>query len=207
MNAGLSNLATLRRHLLAQTMLSDTTFDTVITQIGLGVAGALEKYCNRKFLRTVADTATFSADRASLILPRFPVEGTPTVEHRANASDAFTTLSDVIQQLDANSGLVQFAAPQGDYLGLLRLTFTGGYYWDTTEDDTGTLPSGATALPKELQTAWLLQCEAVWAARDKLGTGLIEEGEKKSIPASLFGMEIIPLVKEMLAPFKRYQMS
>ena len=203
MNAGLSNLATLKRHLLPGTMLTDTQFDATITQLGLGVAGALEKYCNRKFQRTAGDTCTFTGDRDHFYLPRSPVEAVSAVALKTSEAGGFVAQTGAIQNSDGTNGWIYFGAYLGDRYSLVRVTYTGGFWWDTTEDDTGVMPAGATAIAADLQTAWLLLCEAVWAGRDKLGTGLIEKPDA----AAGAEMELTLQVKQMLSGFRRMQLT
>ena len=66
------------------------------------------------------------------------------------------------------------------------------------------MPAGATALPAAVKTAWYLQCQEVWKRIDRLGAQIAQDPEKQ---AALEGMELLPLVKELLRPFKRMQIT
>jgi hypothetical protein len=215
MNAGFANFDTLKKHLLAgSSAKSDTRFDTAIKAVGLGVAAAIENYTNRKFFRTADDTYISSADRAEFILPRYPVESVSLIEQKNTEADGWVTLDqspwDLVQTFDLSAGIVRFADDNdlGNYSAQIRFTFTGGYWWETAEPDDpaypSQMPAGATPLPNDLKLAWLLQCEAVWAARDKLGTGLIDKPETQSATGKTV---LSPLVKQMLGQYIRYQLT
>lgn len=204
MNAGLSNLRTLKRHLLAERLRPELTWDSEIAAIGLGVAASMERYCNRVFERAAGITwSTSSLGRTAFVLPRYPIEAVTAVDLRTSYSDAWEsqTLSDLILQVDESAGLVIFNEALGWNGSVVRFTFTGGYWWDTTEDSSGTLPSGATALPADLQHAWLLQCAEVWSRRDNLGTGLVKA---PSASAKLSEYDIIPAVAGVLRSYIRH---
>src|ERR1051325_6069004 len=90
MNCGLGNFDGLRKNLLpSQSMAQDERFDSMIQDIGLGVDAMMEQYCNRAFARVVGDVAVFQADRASFMLPRYPVEAITAVELKLKDSDDF----------------------------------------------------------------------------------------------------------------------
>lgn len=210
MNAGLSNLATLKGWLLAASLVDATDYDAQILAIGQGVALALEKYCNRKFGRAVGATFECTADRTHVVLDRYPVEALTTIEQRDTLAGGWSPLviNDVVENRADDRGLVYFNAPQGIYLSRLRFTYTGGFFFEQLEPaDVGyptATPAGATALPADLLLAWKLQCEHVWTQRDKLGLQLAKE---QSTPAALAAIELLPVVKEHLRPFVRYALS
>lgn len=130
MNAGLSNLFTLKSWLLPASMVAGTDYEPQIIAIGKGVAGQLERYCNRKFLRLVGDTFVCEANKYNLSLPRFPLEEVTTIELRETVADGWIaqTLSDVVFNQDESAGVLEFGVPPGAYLTKLRVTFTGGYW-------------------------------------------------------------------------------
>lgn len=208
MNAGLSNLFILKSHLLAPSLVAGTEFDTALTNIGLGVAAQLEKFCNRKFLRTVGDTFTFYADRSFITVDRYPVESISALAQKSDESAGFVSLgavNSILISLAADKGILQFGTQLGSYLEQVRVTYTGGYFWNTLEPaDVGyptALPAGATALPADLQLAWLLQCGEVWNKRDKLGAGISDKPDQQT---GLAALKLIPAVEEMLRPHRRF---
>ncbi len=211
MNAGLSNFDTLKKHLLAgSTAKTDTRFDTAIQAIGLGTAAAIENFCQRKFFRSGADTQIIGADRCQFLLSRFPLETVTAVDLKLSEADGWepVDLAD-IQTIDLKNGIVYFpdTADLGPYYGQVRITFAGGYWWETAEPDDDSYPTappaGSNALPSDLQLAWLMQCEVIWSKRDKLGSGLVDDPDAKSKISTL---ELSPLVKQMLGQFVRYNL-
>jgi hypothetical protein len=211
MNLGLGNLIELKRFLVAPDMVTDTTWDAKITALGKGVAGLLERHCNRRFERQANATDIFSADRMSWILQRFPVEALASIDQKDQASDGFVSLgaiNSVITNWDARTGRVDVGAILGLHSSWVRLTYTGGYWFDTTEDETGVMPEGATLLPGDVKLAWLLQCKKAFEVMDALGTGIIKGGANvQLVGLSLAGLEVIPQVKQLLSPHVRYQIT
>jgi hypothetical protein len=210
MNAGLSNLATLKGWLLADSLQATTEYDAEIVAIGLGVLGVFEKYCDRKFARVAADTFDCQANRDHVILPRYPLEVVTLVEIRESGEAAFVTLTGAsITNLGEKSGMVYFDSEPGTYFDRIRFTYTGGYFFEQLEPDhedyPTTPPAGAELLPDALQIAWRLQCEHVWKLHDKLGTAIAQSGagEGTLLGLSLPGLELLPLVKQTLDSYRR----
>jgi hypothetical protein len=59
-------------------------------------------------------------------------------------------------------------------------------------------------VPADLLLAWQLQCEHVWAQRDKLGLGI---GEEQKTESALARIALLSIVKDQLRPFIRYALS
>lgn len=208
MNLGLGNLIELKRQLLAAGLVAEDTYDSLITGIGKGVAGMFDQFCNRGLERVAGETDEFSGDRRMWVLSRYPVETVSGVEVREDMTEGWVAVNEVIQQRDDAAGVIWFGEIQGIHLTRLKVTFTGGYWFDTTEDGTGVMPAGATALPKDVSLAWYLQCREVWLKIDRLGLSLIQgEGEKNFVSQMLAGLELVPMVKEILGKHVRYQLT
>lgn len=205
-NLGLGNLIELKRRLLPATMLTQTTYDATITQIGRGVAGSFDAFCNRHFERVAGAVDQFSADRIHWVLRRFPVETITTVETRDDIAAGWIvqTTNDVIETNDLEAGIIKFGNTQGTDLSEVRVTYTGGYWFDDSEAETGSLPAGATAVPYDVKEAWFLQCAHVWDTRDKLGVSLISDPNIKS---KLGVLEMIPEVMDILRARIRFQIT
>jgi len=204
MNVGLSSLAVLKAWLLAPSLVSGTDYDAQITALGLGVAASLETFCNRKFARVTDDLFETTADRQRLVVLRYPIETISKIEIRDDLSIGWVdqgTVNDVLFNLREAAGLLEFAGYLGASFSRIRITYTGGYWFDTTEDASGTLPSGAAALPGDLKLAWLTQCEFLWGQRDKLGINI---AEKPTPSPALAQVELLPAVKQMIRTYVRY---
>jgi hypothetical protein len=205
MNCGLTNLDTLRKHLLAGSLAAETKFDGVIKVIGLGMAGLFETFTNRRLGYLANDSWVTMGNRSHIYVPRFPIVTLASVQMRYFRTDAWTDISDQPIMMNEETGLVGF----GYTIGLqVKVVWTGGFWFETLEpEDDGYpsgIPAGAVALPDALRSAFLLQCELVWALRDKLGTGLIDEPGKQT---GIDKLEMSPMVREMLRPYVRYQLS
>ena len=208
MNLGLGTLTDLKTFLLNASLRSSTDYDTVIEAIGLGVAGRFEQFCNRKFFRTVGDLYVTNADRLTMVLPRFPLETVTKIEIRDDLNQGWVdqgTVNNVLFNLRESAGIIQFAGYLGASFSRIRITYTGGYWFpdDGLSQTIGDLPSGATLLPNELKTAWLLQCEAVWAVKDKLGIS-IGEGPESRRTVTLANLVLLPEVEAVLNNFRRF---
>lgn len=205
MDLGLGNLIELKRRLLPSTLTSATTYDTAITAIGRGVAGLFDTHCNRKFARLAGAVDQFSADRMSWVLARFPLESVTGISTRDDINSTWVSYepTELIVNQDEPSGLLQFGTILGSHLSQVRVTYTGGYWYDTAETEDTSLPSGATRVPYAIKEAWYLQCEAVWAAREKIGGNLAKAGGDSALAT----MEIIPVVKLMIEAHRRFQLT
>ncbi len=210
MNIGLGNLTELKGQLLAASLRSDTNYDAVLTGIGLGVANLFDQYCNRSFGRTVGKVDTFSADRRHWYLNCFPVETISALAKKDDEADGFVAFplppdpNSLIQAMQLDQGYIMFIALQGYYWSRLQVTYTGGFWFDTTEDNSGVLPNAATPLPAAVKSAWYLQCQHVWKRWDKLGAQIAQNPEAQS---ALGGIALIPMAEELLRPFKRMQIT
>lgn len=212
MNAGLSNLATLKQHLLAPALRSAVTYDVQITALGLGMAAAIEKFCNRKFARVENDTHICTADRDHAYVPRYPLETFTSIEMKADINVGWEMQTGLVLNTNPASGLVYWGAGISFAWAQMRITYTGGYFFETLEPDDeaypSSLPAGAAALPEDLKLAWLLQCRNVWASVDKLGTAITKIGTgAESVTGTLPTLELIPQVKTMLAGHIRYAIT
>ena len=198
MNAGLSNLATLKAHLLPGTWQSVTDYDAAIAALGLGMAGLLETFTGRKFERTVGAVEYFDGANATLQLTRLPLETLTALDIQTEKDGDWTSILTAVKKA-GKTGLVYLTGQQaepGD--ATIRATFTGGYWFDTTENNSGSLPSGATAVPAKLLAAWKLQCGAVWARTDtdaqKAG---LASGNLNALNALINETKLLPVVEQM----------
>jgi len=214
MNAGLSNLTSLKAQLLAASLRGDTDYDAVIAAIGLGVAAQFDAFCNRGFARVTGQQDVFRADRRHWWLNRYPVEAITATEKKDSEADGYLSFplppngSALIQSMDLSTGYIMFIALQGYYFSMIRVTYTGGFFFEQLEPQDGgfptPIPATAAPLPNDVQLAFLLQCQNVWKRFDKLGAQIAQDPERQSAIASL---ELADAVKELLRPYVRHQIS
>ena len=209
MNLGLGNRAELKGQLLAPSLVAETDLNAVIDGVGLGVAALMESFCGRRFERTVGAQDIFTADRKTWVLVRYPLESVSAVAQRDDLTAGWVAMvvNDVIcNQLEAG-GLLFFSGMLGTEYSQVRVTYTGGYWFDTTEDATGVMPSGAAALPADLKMAWYLQCRECWNKIDRLGTGIVSGENATFVSQMLMNLDWVPAVRTILGRYMRYQMS
>ncbi len=203
---GLGNLIELKRHLLSPENVTESTWDDVITDLGQGVAKQFDQACNRLLGYNAAHVDEFSADRGHWVTRAYPIVSIASVEIRDDygASWVSQTLADVISALDDETGIVNFGTPLGSRIARARITYAGGFWYDTTEDFSGTQPAGSTARQSDLKLAWLLQCREAWAHMDVIGSGLID---RDKVLTALAEFDFVPLVKNALRGYQRFMIS
>ena len=214
MNAGLSNLATLKAWLLAPAMQAATDYYQQILAIGRGIRGRFEQHCNRKLLRLAGEVEYFPADRTKHVVARYPIETITKIEVQQTLADSWAELENsglLVNQLNS-AGLLYFYGQQGWQRGMMRVTYTGGYFIEelepTDEHFPTAAPTGSTAMPDELLLAWQLQCEHAWTQRDKLGLALAEHPRAhRGVLPALSALELLPDVQALLRSYIRYQMA
>jgi hypothetical protein len=149
MNAGLGSLTDLKTRLLPAQSRAQTDSDAEILALGLGTARWFERYCDRRFARFVNDTYLCRADCSFVVLPRYPLESVASVETLTIGETVWTPLVES-WQLYPDAGLVDLVGAFGSTAQQLRLTYTGGWWWDETEDGTGVRVPAARRPPLRL---------------------------------------------------------
>lgn len=204
MTVGFASLAKLKRACLPPSLQTDTRWDTVLTDIGLAVAAAIGNECNRDFERAAGTTFTRPADGSAFSVPRYPLEAVSAAVVRRVGSSSDENVLDSLANVFPDSGIVEFSAILGTYQDKLTLTYTGGYWWDDSVAQTTPQPSGSTALPKDLERAWLLQCQNIIERTRILKMGALEVSKEGEYAPGLSKVELLPGVKDMLGNFIRY---
>ena len=205
-DCGLGMLSAIKAHVLAAPLQAQSEYDMALQVIALGVAGQINTFLNRKLVRTVNAIEEYSGDRDHVFVEHAPLETVNLFEVDWADGNGFSVATGWILSTAAN-GKVTFAGIIGYQRVRLRLTVTGGYWYDQTSDHSGSLPAGATPLPPEITLAWLTQIEHIWQNRDNLGITLLESGSRRFEKSRLQNAELIPMVKELLRNFVRYQLT
>jgi hypothetical protein len=208
MNAGLSNLANLKAHLLPPALLAEATFDATILGIGRGVAGMFDSFCNRSLAYSGSASCIFTGCRDHYILPRYPIVGVPVLTMRQAPTDAWDAVTGEPLSMNEESGMLRFGGVLGDDFLQVKAVWAGGFWVETAEPgDEGfpsSQPEGSTALPDALLTAFYTQCEEAWFAHDRLGVGISEKaGEGSAVAKS----DLVPMVRQILSGYIRYQLT
>lgn len=201
MDTGFSSLTALKVAVLPADLRARTTWDTVLTTVGLGVRRALEEYVNRVWERAEDAHYLTSAQRTYVVVDRYPLESVSEVEISAGPGTWEALGTEAIYSLSEEAGLVEFGSMLGTHRDRIRLTYTGGYWWDTSEDASGTLPAGAHALPADLLLAWQTQVQHELEARDLLTKAAARPVTDRP---NLQELSLLPRVKETLRSYIRY---
>jgi len=200
---GLGTLGQLKRFVLSAGIVAETTYDEALTFIGKGVAGQIDRYCNRTFKRGASITEDFRGGTDFLPLARYPVESIATIGLKSVGETSFTTQATVIDTVALDTGCLLLTGAIGSERDQLRVTYTGGYWYDSSDDGTGSQPSGSTLLPLDIQMAWLLECQHVWQSRDDLGIQHVQQGGNALLNTRLGILEFSPASKMTLEPYRR----
>lgn len=204
-NTGFGPLIELKRHLLPEALRSKTTWDDQLTLIGKAVVARFERFTNRTFARATADTYTFQGGVTGVVLPRYPIEDVTDLDLKINGATSWDDYNDSIANYSADSGIVEFEIVMGRADDLVRVTFDGGFWWETAETEDTAQPAGSTAIPDDLKDAWMVQTQAEVEARNILGTvGASIGTNSRNTPNDLTNHQLLPLVEKVLTPHRRF---
>jgi hypothetical protein len=211
MNAGLTNLDRLKKHLLPSSLKGDTTWDQVIADIGLGVAALFVAALNRDLAYKEDDEIIITGDRGHYCLPRYPLVSIKSVGMRYYDANPWQDITGQPLRTDAKAGMIHFGGVLGTEALQVKIIWTGGYFYEQLEpEDEGypsQAPAGVAVMPDDLIGAFLLQCRAVWQLVDKSGADMLKSDGGQNSVATLQTMALIPIVKQMLNEYVRYQLS
>lgn len=201
MNAGFSSLTALKKSVIPSALRSRTDFDDQLVDIGLGVAGMIEGFLGRSLAWEEGAQEMFPADQLHFGLSRYPITTLEAVEIQGSGESTWEDITDDAARTEKAAGLIQFASLPGSRHDTIRVTFDGGFWWDDSEDASGTLPTGATRLPSALKLAWIAQVQAVVEALKLTGPQAATSKDKEQ--AAILSAELLPGVKTMLDAFRR----
>jgi hypothetical protein len=211
MNLGLGNLDDLKQFILVEALRTQTDHDAVLQAIGKGVAGMFERHCNRWFGRTAGAQDTFTADREVWYLSRSPVEVITSVSVKTTDTEGWVAQTGAVQISELDRGMIDFGGFLGDARTRVRVVYTGGFYFETlepaAEEYPTATPEGSTALPDDLKSAWLVQCQALFEGKDHLLPKGISADGQTPIPMNLKDITLLPHVVETLRGYIRYQLT
>jgi len=204
MNLIIGNIDQLKSVVLPENLRDHSEWDDALSDLGKGVAAALQAYCNRKFERIVDDTFERSANCTYISLPRFPIESVSLVELKVDEQQGFSELPDnTALTINKEAGLIEFGSIIGSWTSRVRVTYTGGFWVNYDWPAEATLPSGATEMPADLIHAWHLQVQHEIEATNLL-RGVAAKRTQDKAETRTGEIKLIERVKQMLKPFVRY---
>ena len=212
-DCGLGTLGELKRFCITASMAGDNMYNEAMLHIGRSTAKAFDDAVGRHFKREVGALEQFNFSRRYLMLAHAPIESITKMELKYTEAEGWIDLTTGIPlcMIDFVEGILTVpddfwpisAQFNHNRPGLWRLTVTGGYWYDPTDDGSGTPPTGANVLPEDLKTAWLLQCQHLWVNRDNLGITWSPSGESRDTRKSLASVKFIPAVSMALTEYAR----
>lgn len=176
--------------------ITDTTDDTLLSNLLELATGRFNRFCNRVFARTASATFEFPGDASEIPLPIYPVESVSAWALKSNETDGYTTQTGV-DYLIRRACVVSLAVPLGTWRDVGRVTYTGGYVLPGTTPDTG-----QTALPDEIEHACVEQVASWYQNRHRLGLASVG-GEGGSASQLNPTEDLLPTVKAVLQSYRR----
>lgn len=191
------HLDRLKARILPPELAGQTRYDDRLAPMAEGVARAFDAYAGRALARAVSSVESHPGGRQTYSLSTYPVESVAAAT-LVHPDESETEIE--IARVNWGAGLVHFAAPAGGALDELRLTVTGGYWVDLSEDGDGSKPSGAAAMPADLVDAWCLQCDHEARLRKIFGGAKAEDVGKAYDPGD---HDLLPRVVRVLRAYAR----
>ncbi len=174
--------------------ISDTTDDTLLTNLIEFASARFERETNRSLDRAANTTEEFPADQTEIPVARFPLESVASFHLKQNETDGWLLQSNIVY-LIRRACVISLSAPLGTKYEQARVTYTGGYVLP------GTSPgAGQTALPDDLEHACTEQVAHWYQNRFRLGL--------LSMPAegrTFFNIAQIDLLPQVQSILKRYE--
>jgi uncharacterized phiE125 gp8 family phage protein len=176
--------------------ISDTTDDTLLTNLIEFASARFERETNRSLDRAANTTEEFSADQTEIAVARFPIESVSQYHLKENETDGWVLQSD-IDHLIRRACVISLSAPLGTKYEQGRVTFTGGYVLP------GTTPgAGQTALPDDLEHACVEQAAYWYQHRFRLG--LLSMPAEGRTFFNIAQIDLLPQVQSVLKKYERY---
>ena len=177
--------------------ISDTTDDTLLTNLIKFASARFERECNRLFDRQANTTDEFSADRYELPVTRYPIESVSAFHLKSNETEGWVAETGV-EYLIRRACIVSLFFPLGVCSQIIRVTYTGGYVLP------GTTPgSGQTALPDDLEQACVEQVAFWYQRRHQLGLVTVPSDGRTFY--QLGQIDLLPNVLPVLKKYERMQ--
>ena len=178
--------------------ITDTTDDTLLTNLIEFASARFERETNRSLERAPSTTEEFPADQTEITVARFPIESVSQFHLKQNETDGWVLQSD-INYLIRRACVISLSAPVGTKYEQARVTFTGGYVLP------GTTPgAGQAALPDDLEHACVEQV-AYWY-QNRFRLGLISMPAEGRTFFNIAQIDLLPQVQSVLKRYERFSL-
>ena len=178
--------------------ISDTTDDTLLTNLTEFASARFERDTNRSLDRVANATEEFPADQTEILVGRLPLEAVTSFHLKQNETDGWLLQSN-IDYLIRRACVISLSAPIGTKYEQARVTYTGGYVLP------GTSPgAGQTALPDDLEHACTEQIAHWYQNRFRLG--LLSMPAEGRTFFNIAQIDLLPQVQSVLKLYERYSL-
>lgn len=181
---------------------TDMADNTLLTNFIESVSGRFERYCSRQFTRTVAATYEFPGDETEVRVDRYPIEAVTSFHLKDGETTGWVLQSPGNDFALVRRGcVISLQFPLGTGRQQARVTYTGGYVLPG-----GTVGTGMTALPEEIEQACVEQVAYLYQNRMRLGLASAS-GEGGSISKDAQSVvtpfDLLPQVMNVLQSYRR----
>lgn len=178
---------------------ADVVDDAVLESFIAGVSGRFARECNRTFDYSATATYDFRADEMDLVVDRWPLVSVTSFALKGTETLGWVVVDPTPDYLiNGPRSIVELAAPLGTSREMGRVTFAGGYVLPG-----GTVGTGQTALPDEVEQAAIEQCAFYYRNKDTLGLAGVS-GAGGSI-SKLATADLLPTVQAVLNKYERWR--
>lgn len=176
--------------------ITDTTDDSLLTNLLELATGRFNRFCNRTFARSASATYEFGGDEQRIAPSPYPIESVSAWALKSNETDGFVTQTGV-SYLIRRGCVLELFVPLGTSLDLGRVTYAGGYVLPGTTPGTG-----QNALPDEIEHACVEQVASWYQNRSRLGLVSVS-GQGGSVAQLDPTEDLLPTVKAVLLSYRR----
>lgn len=196
MNSGFGSTHYLKSLILPPQLRERTEWDDALAALGRGVVAQFQNVCNRTFARMASAIYIRDAACLTVSLSRYPLESVTSISLRLATESLFTLQdSSVIANTDLDAGLIHLAQPLGGTRDQIKIIYTGGYWWNVSEDESDTQPDNSNTVPDDLISAWSQQVQHLVEVTQLLKAQSAQSG--KDAPKTE-GLKLLPGVTDIL---------
>lgn len=179
----------------------DVQDDVLLTSFITAVSARLDRECNRIFARAEDATYEFRADEMDIFVDRYPVEVVNKWFLKDDETTGWVEQTDIVYLLVPPKNIIELSIPLGTSRQMAKVEFDGGYVLPG-----GTVGTGMTALPADVEQACLDQCVWLYQNKDRLGLANVSgEGGSLAKDATLNSSNLLPSVRAMVKKYERWR--
>jgi len=182
--------------------LSGTDYDEAINRIISGLESVFGGFCRRTFVMNAADATEYYGGCGTLLpLKRYPVVSLTSIKEALDFDfDNATAITENTEFRKINQGnnglLYRISMSWSQVQDSIEVIYRGGYC------SAGQTPGeGEFAMPPDLREAAIEQASFIFKRRDDIGLSGV--GFKGGSINKFSAMDLLPMVKEILKPYRR----